>query len=172
MTGPISSAGVSISGGRQREHRVEPEKEEIGARCGLNDRGIRPAGRAEGTEDGGDDGEREKDAAAEEQIFPDRAGNEGHAVFVRQLVILLHVGGVANDATGHGPFVDSQFQHHQQMQADERDEQPGNDEDMQREKARQRCAGDDRAAQQQVDQPRAQRRERGCRSKRRCPSPQ
>ena len=36
---------------------------------------------------------------------------------------------------------------------DEPDEQPGNDEHVHREKPRQRCAGDDRASQQQIDQP-------------------
>jgi len=101
----------------------------------LNDGGIGTTGGAEGTEIGGDDGECEKDAATEEQIFPDSAGNEGDAVFVRELVILLDVGGFANDAAWHGPFVDAKFQNHEEMKTDERDEHAGNDEDMEREKA-------------------------------------
>ena len=119
----------------QREKSVEPEKEIIGARSGLDDGGIGTAGGAEGAEVSGDDSEREKNASAEEKIFPDSAGNEGDAVFFRELVILLDVGGFANDAAGHRPFVDAKFENHEEMKADEGDEHAGNDENMEREEA-------------------------------------
>ena len=81
--------------------------------------GIRlPAGteRAEGDGAGGDG---EKNEAGKNQILSDRARHKRHAVFLRELVIFLQISRAANDASGHRPFVDSEFQHKQQMQADE-----------------------------------------------------
>ena len=72
---------------------------------------------------------------------------------MHQLVILPQIGLASNDAAGHGPFVDAEFQHQKDMQGDEGDQQSGNHEDMHREKARKRCTGNDRAAQHERHQP-------------------
>ena len=61
---------------KQREERIQPQEEIIRTRRGLDDRGIGPAGRAEGTEVCGHEREREKNAAAEEDIFLNGARHE------------------------------------------------------------------------------------------------
>ena len=109
-----------------------------------------------GTEVGGNQRKREKNTAAEEDIFINGAGHEGDAVFLRELVILLDVGGFAHDAAGHGPFVDAELEDHQQMEADESDEQTRNDEDVKREKTGKRGAGDDRTAEKKMNGPRTE----------------
>ena len=67
-------------------------------------------------------------------------------------MIFLEIGLAFHDATRHRPFVDAEFEHHEQMHADEGEEHAGNDENVQREKARQRFAGDDRAAEHKLDE--------------------
>lgn len=41
-------------------------------------------------------------------------------------------GGFANDAAGHGPFVDAELENHQEMDTDESNEHAGNDEHVER----------------------------------------
>ena len=59
---------------------------------------------------------------------------------------------------GMGHSLMPSFKHHQQVHANEANEQAGNDEDVQREESRERVAGDDGAAQQQMHQTSAEKR--------------
>src|SRR5260370_24032699 len=97
----------------------------------------------------------EENETGEQDILPDGAWHERYALRMRQLAIFLHVRGAPNDASRHGPLVDSKFQHHEQMDSDERDQQSRDYKDMQREEPRKRCAGNDRAAEHEVHSPRA-----------------
>ena len=132
--------------GQVGEHGIEPEEEEVGLRSGLNDGGIGRAGRAEWAEIESAKGDGKKDEGGKEHIFPNGAGDEGYAVFLGELVIFLDVGGLADDAAGHGPFVDSQFDDHQQVHGYESNEKAGDNEDVEREEARKSGTGNDRAA--------------------------
>ena len=100
----------------------------------------------------------QKDKAGEKHVLRDRAGHKRNAIFVRQLVIFLHVRRAANDSSRHRPFVDSELQHQEQMQADECNQRSRDHEHMQREESRKRRARDDRASQQKVHDPRPQNR--------------
>ena len=119
MAGPISRIGVSADGGKKREQRIQPQKEEVGTRGSLNNRRIRLAAWTERTKINRASSNRKKNETGEEDVLPHRARHERHAFLMGEFVIFLQVGGAANDASRHGPFVDSQFQHHEQMHADE-----------------------------------------------------
>ena len=56
-------------------------------------------------------------------------------VFFGELMVLAHVGVFADEAAGHGPLVDAEAQNHPDVQADEREQDAGDDEDVQREEA-------------------------------------
>ena len=60
-----------------------------------------------------------------------------------------------DDAAGHGPVADAVLERHEDVHEGEGEQHAGNDEDMQREEARDGCAADDGAAEQQMDQRRA-----------------
>src|SRR5437879_546710 len=108
------------------------------------------------------DSDRKKNAAGEEDVLPHRVRHERHALLVSQFLIFLQVRGAADDASWHGPFVDSQFEHHEQVNANESHEQPGNNENVKREESGQRRAGNNRATQHQVYSPGADHRNPTC----------
>ena len=122
-TGPMRSAGVSIEGGKSESKRVEPQEKVIGFRRGLDDGRIRAARGTERAEVHSAGGDRQKDERGEEQVLPDRVGNERSAVLLRQFVILACVGRAFHETARHRPFVDSELQHHQEMQTHEADQQ-------------------------------------------------
>ena len=121
-TGPMSRAGVSSAGGRNESNGIEPQEEVIRPRHGLNDRRIRLARRTEGTKKDGAGGNREQNDSRKNDVLPDRVRNEGHAS-CGQCVVFPQVGRAPHDAARHRPFVDSQLQHHQHVQAHEPDQQ-------------------------------------------------
>ena len=69
---------------------------------------------------------------------------------LRQRLVFAFIGGSLYDAARHRPFVDSQLQHHQEMKANEPDQQSGDYEHVQREKSGEGCARDDRPTQHQL----------------------
>src|SRR5262245_7690609 len=64
-------------------------------------------------------------------------------------MIFAHITGALYEASRHGPFVDSQLQHHQEMKADECDQQSRNHKNMQRKETRESRSRYDRPAQHQ-----------------------
>src|SRR5262249_57031155 len=81
--------------------------------------------------------------------------NKGRAVFSCELMIFIFVRCTLDETSWHRPFVNSEFQHHQEMEANESDQHSWNHEDMQREESRQRCSGDNRSTEHQLDNHRA-----------------
>ena len=75
--GPDEQRGSFQRGRQERKHRIEPQEKEIRARRGLNDGGIRRARRAKRTEIDGAGSDGKQDEGREEEVFPNRAGNEG-----------------------------------------------------------------------------------------------
>ncbi len=67
-------------------------------------------------------------------------------------MVFAIVGGLADDAAGHRPFVDAEVKNHPHVDGDESEQKAGNDEDVQREEARERWSADDGAAEHQVDE--------------------
>src|SRR5258705_3768133 len=65
-------------------------------------------------------------------------------------MIFVFVRCALDETSWHRPFVNSELQHHQEMKTNETDQHSWNHEDMQREKSRQRCTGDNRASQHQL----------------------
>ena len=57
-----------------------------------------------------------ENGAGKDEVLPERAGDERNAVLVRQAVVLLDVGGAANEAAGHRPLVDAELEHHPDVQ--------------------------------------------------------
>ncbi len=131
---------------KQGEQCIHPQKEIIGARSGLNDGGIGPSARPEWPEIDGASRYRGQNEGGEEQILPYRVRNKGLAILFHQLFILGRVRRAFHKASGHGPIVDAQLQHHQEMQAHQANQHPGNHENVEREKTRKRGAGNNRAA--------------------------
>src|SRR5712692_2089066 len=117
--------------GKQREQGIEPQKEVIGLRHCLNDRRVGTTGWTEGTEVQRAAGYSQKDERCEEQVLPDRVGNEWRAILLGQFVIFICVGRPLHQAAWHWPLVDAKLQHHQEMQAQETDQHSWNHEDMQ-----------------------------------------
>src|SRR2546426_1597072 len=117
--------------GQKREQRIEPKKEKVRTRGSLNNRWIRLAAWSEGAKIERASSNRKKDETGKHDIFPHRAGHEWHTRLMRQLVIFLHVRGAADDSTWHGPLINSKFQDHEQMHADECDQQPWDNENVQ-----------------------------------------
>src|SRR6266852_9901304 len=104
--------------GQEREQSIQPQKEEVGTWGGLNDRRIRLAAWTKGTKMNRTNSNRNKNETGEENVLPYRLRHERHTLLVRESPIFLQIRGAPNDATRHGPFVDSQFQHHKQVHAD------------------------------------------------------
>src|SRR4029077_10880279 len=127
-------------GGRRqkRQQRIEPQEEEIRPWSRLNDGRVRGSTWTEGAEYAGTRANRQHDRAGEHDVLPDRVRDERHAISMRELAILLQVRRTPNDASGHRPFADPELQHEQNVDEDERDEQPWDEEDVQREESRQR----------------------------------
>src|SRR6202140_5682430 len=84
---------------QEREQRVEPKKEEVGARGSLNNGWIRRAARTERAKVDGASGDRKKNEAGEHDVLPDRAWHERYALLMRQLAVFLDVCGAPNDAS-------------------------------------------------------------------------
>ena len=140
------------TGRQERQDRVDPEEREIGLRRGLDDGGIRlPAGTERAEEEStSDDGEQ--DGGRKDRVFPCGVGHKGDAVLLNQLVIFALVGGFPNQASRHRPLIDAETQHHPHMQADAREQDAGDHEDVQREESGQRGSADDGAAQKSMHQ--------------------
>ena len=96
-------------------------------------------------------------------------GTNGTPCFMRQLAIFLQVGGAPHDASRHGPLIDSEFQHHEQVHADESNQQSGDNKNVQREESRKRRARNDRPAEHEIHRPRPDHRNPACD---RCPDAQ
>ena len=118
-TGAMKQEGRLELGRQKGENGVDPEKGEVGLGRGLDDGGIGSSGGAEGAEEerAGHDGE--EDGGGEDGVFPCGVGDEGDAGLGGELVVLALVGGLADDAAGHGPLVDAEVEHHPDMHGDE-----------------------------------------------------
>ena len=152
MTGPTSSAKVSSSGGisasaakiqRKKKSGLGTVSIIVGSGAPVGPKGPNQAEHA-------DHGQR--DESGEDHVLLERHGHERQTVLVNQLLILLQVGFPLDDPPGHRPLVDAEVDHHQEVDADQADQHAGDDEDVQREEARQRLAGDDRAAEEDLDE--------------------
>ena len=93
-----------------------------------------------------------------DHILLRRDREKWHAVALHFGLVALAIGGPIDQATRHRPFVDAQPQHQPEMQGDQANQQPWDHKDMQREKARQGSAGDDRPPQEQFDHLRSDQR--------------
>src|SRR5258708_597641 len=141
--------------GQEREQCVQPQKEEVGTRSGLNDCGIWLATRTKGSKMNRARSDGKKNETREQYVFPHRVRYEGHTLLVREFVIFLQVCGPPHDASWHGPFVNSQFQHHKKVHSDESNEQSWYNKNVQREEPCQRRASNDWAAEHQLHSPRS-----------------
>src|SRR6266852_2722209 len=103
---------------QERKQSIQPQKEEVGTRGGLNDRRIWLAAWTKGTKMNRTNSNCNKNETGEENVLPYRLRHERHSLLVREFLIFLQIRGAPNAATRHGPFVDSQFQHHKQVHAD------------------------------------------------------
>src|SRR2546426_1455600 len=101
--------------GQKREQRIEPKKEKVGTRSSLNNRRIRLAAWSEGAKIDRASSNRKKDETGKQDIFPRCVREERHTLLMSEFLIFLQIRGAPNNAPRHGPFVDSQFQHHEQM---------------------------------------------------------
>ena len=133
IAGPISKHRSFQRRRQQRQHGIEPQEKEIRTRRGLDDRRVGRAARTERAENGSARGNRQQNEAGEEDVLPHGSRHERHSLLMGQLVILLQIGCAAHDASGHRPFVDAELQHQEHVHGDERDQQAGDDEHMQRE---------------------------------------
>src|ERR1700733_12023145 len=104
-------------------------------RRGLDDGWIRLAAWTEGTKIDRTGGDRNKNEAGEKNILPNRHWNERYSLLVGQVVVALQISSAPNDASWHGPLVDSKFQHQEQVQSDESNQRSGNHENMKRKKS-------------------------------------
>src|SRR5579872_3855550 len=97
---------------KTRSFRSEPEEGEVRLGDGLDDRRIGLAAGAVGPEDDGADADRGDHGGGEDQVLPERAGNEGDAVIVGELVVLGDVGVTADESSRHRPLVDAKLDDH------------------------------------------------------------
>src|SRR5712692_9238951 len=125
----------------------------------LDDGGVRLSTGTEGTEEDRASRDRQEHEAREEDVLPDRGRHEGDAVLPRELVVLLDVRRAADDPPWHRPLVDPELENEEEVYPDERAQQSGNDEHMQRENPRQRRAADDGASQEELHDRRADERD-------------
>src|ERR1700688_1779013 len=108
-----SDGGADQENGRlgrwrqEREQSVQPQKEKVGTRGGLNDCRIRLTARTKGTEMNRANSNRNKYETGEKDVLPYRLGHERYALLMSKLTIFLHVSGASDDAARPGPFVDS-----------------------------------------------------------------
>src|SRR5208283_5942118 len=124
---------------------VQPEEEEIWFGNRLDDRRIRVSTGAKRSKKSGTGHYADDDCGGEEHVFPHRLRHERYTVFVCEFVVLLEVGGAAHDTSRHGPLINAELQHQEQVERNETDEQTGDHEDVQCKEARKRVTGDNRA---------------------------
>src|SRR5580704_14129239 len=74
---------------KQREQSIEPEEKVIRLGNGLDDGWIGPAGRPKWTEVERTCGNSQDYERREEHVFPHGIGNEGRAIFLCQLVVVV-----------------------------------------------------------------------------------
>ena len=122
-TGPVSIRKVSVHGGSNANNENSHRKKKSGRGTVWMIVGIGLAVGADRTLDRGDYEQRQDDQSGEDQVLLRRERHERLAVLADQFLILLQVGIASDYSTGHRPFVDSQPQHQEQMQADEGDQQ-------------------------------------------------
>src|SRR5258705_1105809 len=111
--------------GQEREESIKPQKEEVGMWRGLNNGRVWLAAWTKGAEIHRAHSDRQKDKTGEQYVLPHRIRHEWHTLQMRQLAIFLEIGVAPDNAARHWPFVDSQFQHHQQVNADKGNQQSG-----------------------------------------------
>src|SRR6185369_17824044 len=95
-----------------------PKKEVIWPRNCLHDRWVWLAFRTKRPEKSRAKNQGKNDYTREHKIFAERVRYKRHPVLGRQIVILLEIRRALHDAAGHRPFVDSQLEDHEHMQAD------------------------------------------------------
>src|ERR1700736_6767471 len=79
------------------QHRIEPEEEEVRFRCRLNDRRVGLSTGSIRAKNCGTNCDGCKYGCREEEVLPESIRNKGNAIRVRQLRILLCIGGAAHD---------------------------------------------------------------------------
>ena len=79
--------------------------------------------------------QREEDDAGKDEVLAKSIGDEGDSVVLLCFfVIFLDIGFAFHEATRHPPFVNAEFEHHEQMHADEGEEHAGDAENVKGEK--------------------------------------
>src|ERR1035437_4950212 len=129
-----------------------PEEGEVGFRRCLDDGWIRLAGGAEGTEEEGTGNDGKHDRRRKDGVLPGSIRDEWYASFFGESGVLMGVGGSADDAAGHGPFVDTEAQNHPKMEADKHEEDAWDDENVQSKESGQGGASDDGAAKHEINE--------------------
>src|SRR6266850_1384544 len=148
--------------GRRRQQRKEGEEVKIRPRGRIGDRRVRGAVGPVRAKDRGACQRGEDDYGHPHHVLPRGDGEERHAVPLDLILVTLPVCLPIDHAPRHRPLVDPESQDQPEVQTGERDEHPGDHEDVEREEPRQRPAGDDRPSQEHVDQRRPDnRRTRG-----------
>ena len=105
---------------------------------------------AKGTEEESAGHHGKQDDCRKDSVFPRGIRHEGNAGGFGQSRVIAVIIRLAHKTPRHRPFIDSQAQNHQQVQAHEGQQQSGYQEDVQRKEARKRGAADDRPAQQEM----------------------
>jgi hypothetical protein len=118
----------------------------------LNDGGIGLTAGTKGTEEERAGNDRKKNRSRKDGIFPCGVRNEGDALFRSELVIFAIVGGLADDAAGHGPLIHTEMKNHPHMHGNHGEQNAGNHENVEDEEARKSLAADDGSAEHQVDE--------------------
>ena len=136
-------------GWKQRERGEEPEEECIGSRRSFDDARIRKRARPERPEPCSNANQNKQHCAAKHHVVARRVGIEGHAVLLHARLVAFAISRRINRLASLRHFTDAVAQHRVEMAADERDCRTRQNEHMQREEARERCAGNHWTAQQE-----------------------
>jgi len=144
-------------GGTEGQQAEQPQKRPFGAGIGAAQRRIGWSGRAFGSNERSDDNHHDDRKRGEKQILPHGLAQEGDAG--RQFLFVLGVIGFRIDnLPRQRRSADSLLDYQPQVDGQKHQQQGGDNENVQGEKATQRIAADDGPAEQQLHQPRSQRR--------------
>src|SRR5215468_9701024 len=134
----------------QGQEGIEPEKIEIRLRYRPDIRGIRYTLWPFRAEVGGAAENAQDHQTAKDQVFADGLWHERHPFPLQQRLVFGLVCGCGDLPPWLGVFIDAFGEHQAQVHGDERQDEAGDDEDVEREEARQRLARNDRPGEHQA----------------------
>src|SRR5262249_40728279 len=92
----------------------------------------------------------EQNEGGKESVLPNGVGHKWLTLFMCKLTVFLQIGLTRHNAARCWPLINSELQHHEQVQSNQRDQCPRDCEYVQGKKPGKRCTRNDRSTKQEM----------------------